>query len=102
MAATHSRRRKSESRLESTSFDPTNFISPLVNAGLSVKDNVLIVLKKSGPHTVSEIVRKCQQQGKITTTAYAVRKSLTELYKLGLVVKVNGGYAIYNWMDIGA
>jgi hypothetical protein len=101
MAATHTRRRKSENRLESVTCDLTNFIEPLVNAELPIKDVILKILAKSGPHGPAEIRQKLSECGKITNSVYYVRKSLMELRLLGLVVRVNGGYAIYNWNEIG-
>jgi predicted transcriptional regulator len=101
VAATHSRRKKSESRLESETCTSTNFVEVLVNANLTIRQVLYKVLSKKGPFTARELVEELRKSGKLTNSVKTVQHELSELRKLGLVVRVNGGYAIHNWTEIG-
>lgn len=102
MAATHPRRRKSEIRAESSTYDAIPILEVFVNAELTVRQLLYKILSNRGPYTSAELVEVCRKYGRVTTSIDSVRKEIRELKRLGLVIKANGGYAIHNWMDIGA
>jgi len=101
MAATHKRRKKGEVRLESTTSDPTNFLDTLVNSTLTTKALVYKILAQRGPYTAKQLVDECQKLGKVNTSYFSVLAAIRALKSIDVIVKVNGGYAIQNWEEIG-
>jgi len=112
MAATHPRRRKGVSTAESATYtlgntdtllvSPSEFVEVLENAKLTIKQLVFKILSRSGPYTVYELTIRCRENGRTDATNAAVKTAVYELKKLGVIVRINGGYAIHNWQSIGA
>jgi len=111
MAATHGRRTKGVSRAKSMSYVLRNISEPIVTPesvlatfdaqNKTIRQIVYDILSSRGPYTSYELVEECAKLGRHTTIG-TIRAIINELRKLNLVVKANGGYAIHNWMEIGA
>jgi hypothetical protein len=113
MAATHPRRKRASLALSATCGESSlrNTNDPRVNAefvltldapSLTARQLIFRILQISGPYTVKELSYIAESKYRRKFSAKTIEHVVRELKELNLVVKANGGYAIFNWMEIGA
>jgi hypothetical protein len=117
MAATHPRRKKvkpAESatyvktslgntlNLTNTNRENAELVLAMEASRLTCRQLVHRILQISGPYTSVELAAITREKYKHPYGQKTISNELRELTKLGVVVRVNGAYAIHNWMEIGA
>lgn len=113
MAATHPRRRKQITRAESATYAESQlgtnnktrvnaeFVLAFDAPNLTAIQLVHRILQISGPYTSGELTRMCEEKYGRKYSIQTIETAIRNLKKLGLVVRLNGGYAAHNWDQIG-